>query len=640
MNVFHISAETKKKLFAAFGVDPLRKADPAADPKTESQERELHKSLYDYGNAWYESYRGTPFFKEAVGLEQKHMLHEVERKQKTKAREAARRERDMAADKEESVRAWDDKFYATHDAKVADLKRRHLDWIAASTGEDGFQKPITKGNPTDDEHGASASSHSVAVTKSVGAGTTTDVMSENKEKSMSEVEVFEQIMKGAILKSAGSTDEGAAERLGAVELKRAIAKEEMTYAKCLVRAADAEAMIADLKKGLPPWLKDKKKDGDKDDDDDDGKGDDKKDGKKPPFGKGVGLPRQAGMGASKRGDDDVDEAMDDDAKKSLVAIGRAGGAAGLQKAIDEAFQRASASKERIRDLSKALSTVEHGEAGQAGASRIGASQTSAELGGSGGAGDTSNAEPFGSLGSMNGMPSGADPGQDTKLSEDDRDVGSQMSDGQSALESTMQHGTSDLNSSVGQVMGGDISHGSGMAKGLGASTSGRMGALGGGAQQTMSAANAQHAASLGYGIAPPAPAPTDRSRGREWAQGMVHYSTNEDARVADLMSKSSSGGAAGQGGSVYGGATGEPTLDLRAPLLKSMTCALCKSSVPAMYARCPACGNDHASGTGGAHMSGQGGGVSGALLSKSVKESLRGPVDAPCNLPNGVLTLD
>jgi hypothetical protein len=452
---------------------------------------------------------------------------------------------------------------------------------------------------------------------------------EKKEKSMS-VSVFEQIMKGAILDGVGVV----AERMGAVELKREIAKAEMSYAESMMRAANAEAFIADLKKGLPPWLKDKKKDGDggkdaeDDKDDEDGKDEAKK----------AGLPRGYGTsarqtGASKRGVDDEVGEMNEDAEKSekseksLETIGREGGEAALEKAMQEAFARATEARNRIRELSKALSTIEHGEAGQSGAAAIGASQTSAALGGTQGAGDTSNAEPFGSLNSMNGMPS-VDASQSVLLSDDDRESAAQMSDGQGALERTMTHGSSGLNTSVGEVMGGDISAGSGMAKG----TLGRMGALGGGAQQMMSAANAQHAVSLGYGVPPPAPAPTDRSRGREFAQGMVHYSTSEDVRVADLMSKSSTGGAVGQGGSVYGGATGEPTLDLRAPLLKSMTCALCKSSVPAMFARCPACGNDHATGSTASHGS--------TALSKSVKDSLRGPVDAPVVLPNGVLAID
>lgn len=444
--------------------------------------------------------------------------------------------------------------------------------------------------------------------------------------------VFEQIMKGAILKGGDDT-EGAAERMGAVELKREIAKAEMTYAKSMMRAADAEALIVDLKKGLPPWLKDKK-DGDGKDDDKD----DAKTGKKaPPFGKKddddeakkAGLPRGFGrhVEGSKNEGESIVDAPDTDAEKSLEVIGREGGEPALQKAMQDAFAMATTARGRVRMLSKALSTIEHGEAGGAGSSAIGASQTSAALGGTQGAGDTSNAEPFGSLGSMNGMPS-VEAGQSVQLSEDDREPASQLTDGQNALERTMTHGSAGLEMSANQVMGGDASSGGGMAKG-GYGDLPRGGAFGGQAQQAVQAARAAENAKLGYGIPAPAPAPTDRSRGREWSQGMVHYSTNEDSRVAGLMEKS-----VGPASSVYGGAMGEPTLDMRAPLLKSMTCGLCKSSVPAMFARCPSCGNDHA--TGGLPQA-----ASAVVLSKSVKSNMsqRSRVDTPVHMPDGVLII-
>lgn len=150
IETFYISTEFKEKLNKIFGVDPLRKGFITTGA--------LNKHLFDYGESWYEAFRGTPLFTEAVKLEQGHMLHEVERRQKEKQREAARRERERANDKEESVWEWDRKWYDVHDAKVADLKRRHLDHIAAETKANGLERSAPS------EHGPSTSP-AVSVTK-------------------------------------------------------------------------------------------------------------------------------------------------------------------------------------------------------------------------------------------------------------------------------------------------------------------------------------------------------------------------------------------------------------------------------------------------------------------------------------------
>ena len=110
----------------------------------------LSKGLNDYGKDWFEQYRGTPFFAEAIELEQQHVRHELDRKAKRKENEKLRAERDRllaeqmkGKQKEESIWDWDDRFYATHDAKVAGLRGKYLEWL--KTMEAKRAKELGKG---------------------------------------------------------------------------------------------------------------------------------------------------------------------------------------------------------------------------------------------------------------------------------------------------------------------------------------------------------------------------------------------------------------------------------------------------------------------------------------------------------------
>lgn len=521
-------------------------------------------------------------------------------------------------------------------------------------------------------------------------------LGESKEKSMSNTpKVFEQIMKGAILESGNSAGTASA-----TELRQRIAKAELKYAKATKKAVDAEARLTAMKSGQPmvdhprpgasssmgattggsseltgggeqhvpmvehprpgasaggdtskanPFASGKfkpfPKKGEKDDDkDDDGKGGNK-DGKtaKPnPFAKRKEEASKAGKGfggfGGKPPSPGEDDEHDEETKKSLESMTESELAAYRAAALAKAAGRAS----EIETLRKALSTIEHGEAGTGAGATTGATKTSAELGR--GPGDE-DASPFGTLGSMNGMPS-VSPGQTVILSEDDDDVNAQLHGGEGALERTVPHGgASGLEASVHQVMGGDISAGSGsVSKSTGSlslSGSGRLGAIGSDATYANEAARAAYVAqfqkgtgtpNFGVGLPPPPRDPTETPRapqGREWTHGMVHYSTSEDARVAGLMEKSAY--VSGASSDAYGGAVGEPTLNMQAPLLKSCVCSMCKSVVPAMFAKCPACGNDH-----GAGMYA---GASTTLLSKSVQDSLRGPSAEGRVHPGGVLLI-
>lgn len=112
----------------------------------------LRKSLYDGGGPgqgvnWFEAYRGTPFFEEALALEQGHLEHEKERKEKQKANaeqakkideayeakraanERAYAEMRAAQGKLDKIWEWDDKFYAGQAAKLTDLRMRYLAWL-------------------------------------------------------------------------------------------------------------------------------------------------------------------------------------------------------------------------------------------------------------------------------------------------------------------------------------------------------------------------------------------------------------------------------------------------------------------------------------------------------------------------------
>lgn len=134
---------------------------------------ELSKNLSDYGPAWFEQYRGTPFFAEALGLERVHMKHELERKQKKVADQSKDKERTKLYDEMAKIRAagqkqidalqakmpkydsqyeWDQAFYTQHDAKMAGLRAKYLEWCEKQAVESATkEKTMSKSNAIFDE---------------------------------------------------------------------------------------------------------------------------------------------------------------------------------------------------------------------------------------------------------------------------------------------------------------------------------------------------------------------------------------------------------------------------------------------------------------------------------------------------------
>ena len=132
-------------------------------------------------------------------------------------------------------------------------------------------------------------------------------------------------------------------------------------------------------------------------------------------------------------------------------------------------------------------------------------------------------EPFGTLGSMNGMPS-PEQGAESQLSEDDTSIEGEHGSGQKPLASHAPGGAaSGLVTSVHQVMGGDVSAGSGSVEG----SMSKSGAL---------APNAEYARQLA-------------ARRQATADGVraIVGSGSEDVRIAGILEKSQ---AAGRGGNV------------------------------------------------------------------------------------------
>jgi hypothetical protein len=289
-----------------------------------------------------------------------------------------------------------------------------------------------------------------------------------------------------------------------------------------------------------------------------------------PHGVGVARPK----GASTHDIDDEVAEADEKALKSIDAALKS------LEALSGSFQKALSTKEEM------------GDGTGRGGGQIGAAQTSADLARAPGDIDGS---PFGSLGSMNGMPS-VGPGATEMWSEDDRDVESQMSDGKRPLEQSVPSGSAGLESSVRQVMGGDVSAG------------------GGGVEKSI----ARHGA-LGAQIS----FENEAARAQIMAKGGVVYSNAEDNRIAALMAKSD---AAGFGGTVLG----EPNINHQLPLTQTRECGFCKSLVPAMFATCPECGGDHSGLPQRSVL-----GAQSVFIEKSVKDSVRGPRPKRLYAPDG-----
>lgn len=191
--------------------------------------------------------------------------------------------------------------------------------------------------------------------------------------------------------------------------------------------------------------------------------------------------------------------------------------------------------------------------------------------------------------SQNGLPQ-ASPGKTVMLSEDDRDVMAQMSEGQGALERTVPHGSAQLASLVAERT----------------APMSKAGEYSG---------QAQHERQRLAAVAARAAEVATRN-----TNAMVGYSTQEDERI-DRLQRSNRA-------SVYGDAFGEPTFDLRAPIMNRMACGMCKSVVPSMLASCPSCGHDH---------SGQGNFVKSL---PSLPNIAVGPQREGRVLPSGILTLE
>ncbi len=126
------------------------KAEKAMAYVTTGQLRQaaIAKGMNDGGGSgsgpnWFEQYRGTPFFERALGLEQRHIRHEIERRQKRQKNESleaeaeqvderVRAERKKILAQKENIWEWDEGFYADQEQQVARLRGEYLEWLKAN----------------------------------------------------------------------------------------------------------------------------------------------------------------------------------------------------------------------------------------------------------------------------------------------------------------------------------------------------------------------------------------------------------------------------------------------------------------------------------------------------------------------------
>lgn len=251
------------------------------------------------------------------------------------------------------------------------------------------------------------------------------------------------------------------------------------------------------------------------------------------------------------------------------------------------------------ELGKALSTMEQGEPSS------GAIDGSQSLSGAGF--DVPNEEPW----AVTEGISGDGPGQTVILSEDDDDVGSQLTDRKRPLESSIPSwGASDIGADEHMTRdGGDMSKAD-----LGDFDYGR---------KARAAAAAGLRTSQDVRIGPTGPATSGRAarqepKGHTWRQGYVTYSTQADEAIAKSIED--------------GTLEAEPTLNWQAPLVQTRICTnqLCKSRFPAVLTVCPNCLGGHGH---GAH------GEGGVQLEKSVKDAVRGPVTGDVKFPAGGIVI-
>lgn len=207
-------------------------------------------------------------------------------------------------------------------------------------------------------------------------------------------------------------------------------------------------------------------------------------------------------------------------------------------------------------------------------------------------------------GSANGV-SGDAPGATVILSDDDVDVGQQMSGKERPLEQTLSVGHGN------EARGENAVHGEDLGKGGEAFDYGR---------RALAAARAGLRVGEDVRLNSTAPAqraqPAAAPQGRSWQQGFVSYSTSEDERISKALEEGN------------GSILGEPTLNWQAPLVQTHACGLCKSSFPAFLTVCPNCR------CGASHTPG------GVSLEKSVKDAVRGPQTRDVRFPSSGIVIE